>query len=229
MIIRKSRIWSHATRLWKGRTGSSQRTRKKLDNDNEEKRAQFAEYQKKMTMDILSYTTSTAALQSKLEDIVKNRQRLEAQAAEAVQEDSEQTLHLGQIIMSVENLYNRATRQRPTIQHYLELDGIHPGSTDQGAEENEDKDSYRYKTKNAINQLRIIAAYIRDFKDIVTELTKKRLKEPRTAPRFEDPEPGDGPAAEIVRVREDDKSKGEPSSGSATPGVSKNISESRAR
>jgi len=129
-------------------------------------------------MEILAFTNRTATLQSELEEAQKTRQQLEHVADEATQEDSEHSLHLGQILMSVENLFLRCTTKRPGIQHANEMEGI-LGQESQETQEIEDPndDSYRYKTQSAVKQLRVILAYLKDFKDIAETLKKERKGE----------------------------------------------------
>eukprot|EP00971_Amphidinium_carterae_P329543 6462065-Amphidinium_carterae.1 len=50
---------------------------------------------------------------------MKEKARLEHMVDEATQEDSKHSLHFGQILMSVENLYLRCTAKRRNIQHSI--------------------------------------------------------------------------------------------------------------
>lgn len=95
-----------------------------FEQRNEEVRADFASFQKESANEILGFTTKTAAMQSELEETENARQKLQLEADEVTQGDSEQSLHLGKIIMSVENLYFRCLTKRPGIQHASELEGL---------------------------------------------------------------------------------------------------------
>lgn len=130
-----------------------------FEQRNEALRNEFQNYKKQKAMEILAFTNQTATLQSDLEDVQKNRQHLEYLSEEARQQESEQSLYLGQILMSVENLFLRCTAKRPAIQHANELQ--HEKGTLLGA------------TK-AMRQLKVISAYVRDFKDINETLKKER-------------------------------------------------------
>merc|ERR1719473_1030722 len=88
-----------------------------FESKNEELRAEFQQYKKERAMEILAFTNRIATLQGELEDAQKTRQALEQTADLATQEDSEHSLHFGQILMSVENLFLRCTTKRKNIQH----------------------------------------------------------------------------------------------------------------
>merc|ERR1719321_2106766 len=88
-----------------------------FESKNEALRTEFQNYKKERAMEILAFTNTVAQLQSDLEEAQKARQELEHLADVATQEDSEHSLHFGQILMSVENLYLRCTGKRKTIQH----------------------------------------------------------------------------------------------------------------
>lgn len=150
-----------------------------FENKNEALRTEFQNYKKERAMEILAFTNRTATLQSELEEAQKTRQQLEHVADEATQHDSEHSLHLGQILMSVENLFLRCTTKRPGIQHANEMEGILGQESQESAQEVEDPndDSYKRKTLTAVKQLRVILAYLKDFKDIADTLKKERKGE----------------------------------------------------
>jgi len=139
-----------------------------FDQKNEEERAAFQQFQKDSANEILGFTTKTASLQSELEQMETLRQHLELEADEVTQGDSVQSLNLGNIIMSVENLYLRCTTQRPNIQHASELE---PGK-DRDDDKADEEDSPAEKAERAIKQLGVIQNYLRDFKEIVAGIRK---------------------------------------------------------
>jgi len=149
-----------------------------FESRNEEVRQEFQNYQKESANEILGFTTKTASLQSELEASETLRQQLTLEAEEVTQGDSEQSLFLGKIIMSVENLYLRCTSERPAIQHASELEGG-PSSNDDDVGDAED--SPAEKAQAAIRQLGVIQAYLRDFKDIYDQYKKERRQQGEAA------------------------------------------------
>jgi DNA repair exonuclease SbcCD ATPase subunit len=145
-----------------------------FESRNEEVRQEFQNYQKESANEILGFTTKTASLQSELEASETLRQQLTLEAEEVTQGDSEQSLFLGKIIMSVENLYLRCTSERPAIQHASELEGG-PSSNDDDVGDAED--SPAEKAQAAIRQLGVIQAYLKDFKDIYDQVKKERRQQ----------------------------------------------------
>ncbi|CEM37481.1 unnamed protein product [Vitrella brassicaformis CCMP3155] len=95
-----------------------------LIEKNEDVRSQFQTYKKDTANQILAYNNRIAALQRDIEDLHKRRGHLQHLADEAVQSDSQQSLHVGQILTSVENLFERCVSKRPAIQHANELEGL---------------------------------------------------------------------------------------------------------
>eukprot|EP00397_Hematodinium_sp_SG-2012_P032005 GEMP01034038.1.p1 GENE.GEMP01034038.1~~GEMP01034038.1.p1 ORF type:complete len:375 (+),score=100.29 GEMP01034038.1:65-1126(+) len=128
-----------------------------FDQRNEALRTEFQNYKKQKAMEILAFTNRTASLQSELEEVEKSRQHFEYLSEEARQQQSEQSLYLGQILMSVENLFLRCTTKRPAIQHSNELQ--------------HEKGSLTAAQK-AIRQLKVISAYVHDFRDIADTLKR---------------------------------------------------------
>jgi hypothetical protein len=166
---------------------------------NEEVRQEFQNYQKESANEILGHTTMTASLQSELEASETLRQQLQLDAEEATHGDSEQSLFLGKIIMSVENLFLRCT-SRESIQHATELEGV-PASRDD--EVGDAEDSPADKAQKAIRQLGVIQAYLKDFKDIHEQLKReKRSHENAGLARAGQPEDDKYPEPTFVYVQE---------------------------
>merc|ERR1719252_83976 len=88
-----------------------------VEAQNEALRVEFQSYKKERAIENMAFTNEIATLQSKYEEAQKARQELEHLADVATQEDSEHSLHFGQILMSVENLFLRCTTKRKNIQH----------------------------------------------------------------------------------------------------------------
>merc|ERR1712141_705320 len=126
---------------------------------------------------MLAFTNRIATLSSELDESIKMRQHLDQMVDEATHLDSKHSLYFGQILMSVVNLFLRCTTKRKNIQHAqffnTDEDG---GKGEEGQEDSEDH--FRKKKEKAIRQLKVILAYLKDFKDITEELRKQRKVEP---------------------------------------------------
>merc|ERR1712224_1043220 len=105
-------------------------------------------------MEILAFTNKIATLQAELEGIQKQRLTLEHAADEATQEDTEHSLHFGQILMSVENLFLRCTDKRTVIQHHVRDTGEEQKDSGE-AQDEKDKESFKHKQSEAIFHLRV--------------------------------------------------------------------------
>lgn len=136
---------------------------------NEILRNEFQTYKKSKGMEILAFTNKTAALQAELEDVEKQALHLESLAESTRLEESQQSLHLGQIIMSVDNLFQRCISKRPNIQHANELD-----EKEQVVQAIRNADSYVPKVRYAVKQLDVIKAYMKDLRSISDTIKKER-------------------------------------------------------
>jgi hypothetical protein len=142
------------------------------ENRIEEIGTEFRSYRKQQEMEMLAFTNKIASLSQDLDDMVTNRQQYEHQADIATQEDSMHSLYFGQIVMSVENLFLRCTAKRTNIRHDDEF-----SKNREGEEQDVDEDSFRSKQQTAIRQLKVILAYLKDFKDMTEELRKMRKRQ----------------------------------------------------
>merc|ERR1719284_1280105 len=118
-------------------------------------------------------TTRVSTLQTERDEAVKDRDQLSQQLDLASQEDSKHSLHFGQILMSVENLYLRCINKRGhVLQHELTVkeEDQKPGDDDP----DESEDSFRRKKQKAIQQLRVILFYLKDFKEICETLKREK-------------------------------------------------------
>lgn len=140
----------------------------------EDLRNEFQSYRKEQEMEMMELRNRVAVLSTELDEVVKTRQQLENQVNEATQEDSRHSLYFGQILMSVENLFLRCTT-RKSIQHANSLEDDEKGGTDKNQDDKED--SFVKKKETAIKQLKVILAYLKDFKDITDGLRKDRRVE----------------------------------------------------
>jgi len=174
-----------------------------FEERNEALRTEFQNYKKQKAMEILAFTNRTASLQSEVEEVEKTRQHYEYLSEEAQQEQSEQSLYLGQILMSVENLFLRCTTKRPAIQHGNDLQ--HEKSSLTGAQQ-------------AIRELKVISAYVRDIRDIA-ETIKKSGKDKKQAPVVCDQAPNSEPEFILHQVSAEAASR----KNSTLPAVSRDL------
>jgi len=136
-------------------------------------RNEYQIYQKDTDMQMLSMSNKASKLQTGRDEAIREHDQLGRQLDEASQEDSKHSLKFGQILMSVENLYLRCINKRGhVLQHELTVkeEDAKPGDDDP----DEDQDSFRFKKQKAIQQLRVILFYLKDFKEICETLKKEK-------------------------------------------------------
>lgn len=195
----------------------------KTDNEIEELRKEFLEYKQRQEMEMLEMNTRVAELSSELDACQKQRQQLEHEVDEATQANSKHSLHFGQILMSVENLFLRCTTQRRNIQHFLELkeEDNQKGKDEEGQDESED--SFKKKKTMATRQLNVILSYLKDFKDITAALQKERRSQQQPQRQNEDVEP---PQVSISFLSSDPPRGDRSSQTSGSQGNTKDLSKS---
>ncbi len=139
---------------------------RKNEIKNEQQRTKFSDYTKKETNNMLNFNNTIANLQQKLE-------RAEAEAAQS-QEELDQSIHkagsetlmVGQVIMAVQNLLQRCTKNHGAIKHYDDSknnNGMHLEEPKTAEEE------LIMKGKKTEANLDVIAAYVNDFAAIVDD------------------------------------------------------------
>jgi len=136
---------------------------------------------------MLEMNTRVAELSGEFDDCQKERQGLERMVDEATQANSKHSLHFGQILMSVENLFLRCTSQRKAIQHFLEIkeeEGAKGGPDEENADDNEE--SFKRKKQLAIKQLNVILNYLKDFKEITNELRREKRNQQQPTRQHDD-------------------------------------------
>lgn len=143
----------------------------------EELRKKFQDYRKEQENLVLSLTNSIATLTADLDEKHKERQHLEHLVDDAAQEGSRHSLHFGQILMSVDNLFIRCTTKRAGIQHCLTVKDEEGTKGREGEEgQGSGSDSFFQKKEHAMWQLKVLLAYVNDLKDIsekIKDLMKK--------------------------------------------------------
>jgi len=142
------------------------------DHKIEALRNEYLTYQKETDMEMLAMTNKVAKLQTERDEAYRERDMLGRQLDEASQEDCKHSLKFGQILMSVENLYLRCINKRGhVLQHELTVKEEDQKPAD---DEEENEDSFRKKKQKAIQQLRVILFYLKDFKDICETLKREK-------------------------------------------------------
>mmetsp|Transcript_78795 Transcript_78795/g.219021 ORF Transcript_78795/g.219021 Transcript_78795/m.219021 type:complete len:380 (-) Transcript_78795:103-1242(-) len=190
------------------------------ENMIEELRNKFQSYRKEQEMQMLADTNRIASLSTDLDEARKQRQELEHQVEEATLMDSGQSLHFGQILMSVENLFRRCTTKRKGIHHD---DEILKGR--EGEEADEAENSFKRKQQNSVRELKVILAYIKDFKDMVETLRKERRSDPKGKLGQADQEKTREPeiTIETIEPRAGDRNSHNSGSQGNTKDLSKNV------
>lgn len=148
------------------------------DKTIEELRREYQKYQKEQEMKLLELSNRLSSLQVEREDALKVSELLSHQMDEARQEDSKHSLNFGVILLSVDNLYLRCLSKRSAIQHFSapkDEDDEKDADGEDGQQEGED--SFQLKQRNAKWQLRVILAYLKDFKDMTDTLKKEKKSE----------------------------------------------------
>merc|ERR1719235_54477 len=166
------------------------------DTTIESLRNEYQTYQKDTDMEMLAMTNKVAKLQTERDEAVKDREQLGHQMDEASQEDSKHSLKFGQILMSVENLFLRCINKRGhVLQHALTVqeEDQKPGDDDP----DESEDSFRKKKQKAIQQLRVILFYLKDFKEICDTLKKEKRNDTSRHKKDVTMEPPKQPAIEF--------------------------------
>jgi len=196
------------------------------DDKIEELRNEYQSYQKEQEMEMLAMTNRVAQLQNEREEASRICDLLVQQRDEATQEDSKHSLHFGQILMSVENLYLRCTSKRGAVlQHWATTPTDEDTKSSEYDEESGEQDEFRWKQQRAIRQLKVILAYLRDFREICEVLKKeRRAMTDRLKQNAVQVEPAKIPEPKFVVEAEAPRDKGSQNSGSQgnTKELSKN-------
>jgi len=132
----------------------------------------FHSYRKEQEMKTLALTNKMASLSAELDEVVRARQEDESRVDEANQSVSDLSLQFGQILVSVDNLYLRCTTKRKGIKH-------DQTAGDESEGEPEHEESFKRKKDNAIKQLDVILAYLKDFRGMRDELEGEHYRRAR--------------------------------------------------
>lgn len=126
---------------------------------NEEWRTKFEQLQKEQSTQTLDLNNKIAAASKELEDSVKASVSIEEKVMQEEKSESLRKRETTQIIMAVDNLYNRC--RHPVIKH---------GMRRLAPKEKEAMDPMMVRKEETCMKLDVIAAYIIDFKDMVESI-----------------------------------------------------------
>ena len=145
------------------------------ERKNEEQRTNFSDYTKTETNKMLNSNNLIANLQQTLE--MEEAQAAQAQDDfdESIRKAGSETLEVGQVVMAVQNLLQRCTKNHGAIKHYDDSKNSNGGSMHQ-PENQSVADELQAKGEQTKVDLEVIAAYITDFSAIVSDFEKKIKK-----------------------------------------------------
>ena len=137
---------------------------------NEEERAKFASFTKQGKTNMLNYNNQIASLQKSLEMSTAGAAEAAGSLEESIRKASAETLEVGQVLMAVKNLLQRCTSKQhgENLKHTDISNGDEPGAA-----------ALYVKGERAKADLNIIAAYVNDFRSIVSDYQKQERKRPR--------------------------------------------------
>eukprot|EP00743_Colponemidia_sp_Colp-15_P001978 GILK01002151.1.p1 GENE.GILK01002151.1~~GILK01002151.1.p1 ORF type:complete len:392 (+),score=107.62 GILK01002151.1:77-1177(+) len=151
----------------------------RFEEETEQLRAEFQQYTKDRTNEILAFNNDIASLQKKLELSEGERIKLQTLADNTIKNATNKTLNLGQILMAVENLYVRCISQRPNMRH-TELKQEQSSSNNNNSADS--VDDFKKKKQESIQKLSVVSSYLNDFRSIV-ENPKGRKKQTVVVPK----------------------------------------------
>ncbi|CDJ50035.1 hypothetical protein, conserved [Eimeria brunetti] len=165
-------------------------------------RQQLQEYKRTQAAKILEANNKVAEYQRELEALEKETAALTAKADEADRDSFSKSLHLGKVLLAVENMYAMCITARPNIQHgraawerqrrecAAETDGeaqqekpnAEGTKNQKKKEENEQAEGSQMqrRCRYAVELLAAIRSFIMDFKDIEEQLNKGEKRKQKT-------------------------------------------------
>ena len=156
------------------------------EQKNEMERVKFASFTKQGKTNMLNYNNQIASLQKKLEVETAGAAEAADSLDASIRKASAETLEVGQVLMAVKNLLQRCTSKQHgenlkhiDIKNQQDDGGSH--HPDHHKKEGEDPAgaALHMKGERAKADLNIIAAYINDFRSIVSTREKEERKRPR--------------------------------------------------
>jgi hypothetical protein len=140
---------------------------RKNEIKNEEQRTNFADYTKKETNNMLNFNNTIANLQQQLERAETEAGQSQEELDQSINMAGKETLEVGQVIMAVQNLLQRCTKNHGTIKHYDDSKNNNNGMHHEEPKNAEEE--LKLKGEQTEEILEVIAAYVNDFAAIVQE------------------------------------------------------------
>jgi hypothetical protein len=145
---------------------------------NEEERVKFASFTKQGKTKMLTNNNEIASLQKALEVATAGAAEAAESLESSIRKASAETLEVGQVLMAVKNLLQRCTsKQHGENLKHIDIKNQQDDSHDH--HKTEPGTELLLKGERAKADLNIIAAYVNDFRSIVSEYQKQERKRPR--------------------------------------------------
>jgi len=139
---------------------------RKHEQDNEDKRLEFANFKKERQNEMLNQNNDIAKLQKKLEGHERETMGLLNDVDSTIRGTSDKTLELGQILRSVQNLLERFEKQ---VHSHAKHKQDHPRRAEKATSGGKSAEEIESDGNNAVLSLDEICMYMLDYKDIVDE------------------------------------------------------------
>ena len=168
---------------------------------NEEERVKFASFTKQGKTNMLNYNNQIASLQKSLEMSTAGAAEAAGSLEESIRKASAETLEVGQVLMAVKNLLQRCTsKQHGENLKHTDISNVDEGSSGGHGDHGHKGDepgaaALHVKGERAKKDLNIIAAYVNDFRSIVSEYHKQERKRPRNQQSSSPPVASASPSA----------------------------------
>jgi hypothetical protein len=145
------------------------------EQKNEEERVEFSSFTKQGKTNMLNYNNQIASLQKALEVATGGAAEAADSLDTSIRKASAETLEVGQVLMAVKNLLQRCTsKQHGENLKHIDIKNQQEDTTShdhKGA--NEPGKELLLKGERAKADLNIIAAYVNDFRSIVSDYQKQ--------------------------------------------------------
>eukprot|EP00505_MAST-04D_sp_SCG-Rhode-Island_P002786 Stramenopile-MAST_4_protein_2786 len=155
------------------------------ERKNEDQRTEFSDYTKTETNKMLNSNNLIANLQQRLESEEAAAAAAQDDFDESIRKTGDETLEVGQVVMAVQNLLLRCTKNHGAIKHYDDSKNSGGGMHTQDAHTAEDE--MLMKGEQTAAELDVIAAYITDFSAIVDQFNTMHKKAEQKMKKDDEP------------------------------------------
>ena len=149
------------------------------EDEHDSVRAEFTEYSRRATNDLFNQSNQVASLTQDLEHRERVKQRLQKEFETSIRATSDKTLEMGQVLLAVEHLLLRCTKDHGSVLKHAEQrasaseEGGGGGGSHGAAAKDADGAAKESQAlvggRQALVDLDVIGAYIVDFQSIVAE------------------------------------------------------------